>query len=349
FHRDYAPLAQLLVLEGTVPSGSGASDDIDEPLFLATSCEETPFPWARQAPEATRAVEAEAALNGLPPSDFYPFGSESGLIDETIPACLGWPDASSAPAPAGQLPDVPTLIFSGGQDLRTPRANALAVAKLIPDAQVLAVPFTGHSVIGADPSACSKDALTAFFTTGTIAPCPASTKDIFPPAPAPPERLSRIAALHGTHGADGRTAAAALDTFADVRMLVAGLVLNFGKMPSNVRFGGLRGGYMTVTSSGVQLHALSYVPGVTLSGRLSLGLLRRHGGTSAELTIGGSAAVHGRLRLPGSGELTGALDGHAIHARIPATASVAASANGIAGSWLRVALPAARSPLARVP
>jgi pimeloyl-ACP methyl ester carboxylesterase len=349
YHRDLGPLAQLLLLAGTGPSG-GSDEGIDEALFLTTSCEETRFPWSRAAPAATRVVEAEAALNALTASDFYPFGAESSLFDGLFGVCVGWPDASPAPAEPTPLPDVPTLIFSGGQDLRTPRSNALAVAKLIPDAQVLAVPFTGHSVIGADPTTCSKDALQAFFTTGTIAQCPSTTNDIFPPAPAPPERLSQIAALHGTHGAGGRTATAALDTVAEVRMLVSGLVLNFGKVPSHVHFGGLRGGYMTLTASGVQLHGLSYVPGVTLSGRLPIGLLRHHPGTSAELTISGSAATHGRLRLPESGELTGALGGHAIHARVPASANVASAATGTSAlAWLTQPLPGASSPLARIP
>ncbi len=54
------------------------------------------------------------------------------------------------------LPNVPTLILSGADDLRTPTANAREVAAQIPDAQLLVVPNTGHSVLGADPTTCAQ-------------------------------------------------------------------------------------------------------------------------------------------------------------------------------------------------
>ena len=61
----------------TLPRGSRAEREADEEednaLFLATSCEEKPFPWQRAAPPATRRAEALAALHALPSSAFYPF------------------------------------------------------------------------------------------------------------------------------------------------------------------------------------------------------------------------------------------------------------------------------------
>ena len=41
----------------------------------------------------------------------------------------------------------PTVVISGGRDLTTPRAVALRVAQLIPDAVLVDMPTTGHSVI----------------------------------------------------------------------------------------------------------------------------------------------------------------------------------------------------------
>src|SRR6202035_4831945 len=155
---------------------------VDETLFIDTSCEETPFPWQRAAPEATRAVEAEAALNSMPGSDFYPFNAESALLDLTIPLCVAWPDASTPSPPEGPLPDVPALILSGGQDLRTPTEDARHVAALLPHAQLLRVPYTGHSVVGSDLSGCANEALAAFFAAGHVRPCPAAVHH-FPPAP----------------------------------------------------------------------------------------------------------------------------------------------------------------------
>ena len=193
-NHDASPLARLIALTGLHPATENT--DIDFTLFVDTSCEETPFPWQRSAPEATRAVEAEAALNALPSSDFYPFDAESGLFDQTIPLCVPWPDASPAPPPAGAVPNVPTLILSGGQDLRTPTEDAGRVAAMIPDAQLVHVPYTGHSVIGSDLSGCATAAVASFFAGAAAKACP-SAVNRFPPAPLAPRQLSSVAPTGG--------------------------------------------------------------------------------------------------------------------------------------------------------
>jgi pimeloyl-ACP methyl ester carboxylesterase len=343
-HGDGAPLARLLALAGTGPEGSS---EVDNTLFVDTTCEETRFPWDRAASEATRAVEAENALNALPSGAFYPFSAEAGLIDETIPTCVSWPDASAAPAPTGPEPNVPTLILSGGQDLRTPRANALAVARLIPDAQLLAVPYTGHSVVGSDPSECSKQALTAFFSGGSVSQC-APTPNHFPPTHAPPASLARVAPARGTHGPAGRTAAAALATVTDMRVQFAGLLINFGSVPVGTRFGGLRGGWFQITGAGVRLHDLVAVGGVTVSGLVPKEIvLGRHSGPAARLEVGGSAAADGNLRLSASGAVTGSLGGRPVRTRLPARSASLAGAEESA--WPGHALPARLRGIDRLP
>ena len=83
-HGDPDPLLRLKALsEGLIPNvplqprGSQAEREADEEennaLFLATSCEEKPFPWQRSAAPATREAEARAALHALPSADLYPF------------------------------------------------------------------------------------------------------------------------------------------------------------------------------------------------------------------------------------------------------------------------------------
>ena len=137
------PLLRLEALaEGLIPNLPGGhpaeeSAEIDEALYVTTTCEEMPFPWQRSAPAATRLAEATGALKALPSTDFYPFDAATALNNSLISACAGWPDASAASAQAGVLPNVPTLILSGAQDLRTPTSNALQVAAKIPDAQLL--------------------------------------------------------------------------------------------------------------------------------------------------------------------------------------------------------------------
>ncbi len=67
-HHDPDPLLRMhLLSEGLIPSvptirpteGTGA---IDEALFVATTCEETPFPWQRAGSPSTRLAEALAFL-----------------------------------------------------------------------------------------------------------------------------------------------------------------------------------------------------------------------------------------------------------------------------------------------
>jgi pimeloyl-ACP methyl ester carboxylesterase len=331
-HHDAGPLARLLTVLSVPAAREEKSSSIDETLFITTSCEETPFPWQRGAPEATRAVEAEAALNSLPSSDFYPFDSESALLDMTIPLCVAWPDAST-PAPAGgPLPNIPALILSGGQDLRTPTENARRVAALIPDAQLLRVPFTGHSVIGSDLSGCARAALSAFFESATVKPCPA-TANHFPPAALAPTRLSALSPIPGVGGARGRTVAAAVASVLDLRRTIIELALDFGELPLGARLGGLRGGTVRMTKAGAKLARFSYVPGVQLSGLIPTGILVRNSGGAATLRVGGAAASHGSLRLASGGRLSGVLDGRRIHANVSAKVRVASASASGEGAW----------------
>jgi pimeloyl-ACP methyl ester carboxylesterase len=341
--HDAGPLLRLVALGG-VHSGGEESSDVDLVLFVDTSCEETRFPWQRSAPEGTRAVEAEAALNALPGADFYPFDPEAGLLDQTIPLCLAWPDASPAPPPAGGLPNVPTLILSGGQDLRTPTANARAVAKLIPDAQVVTVPYTGHSVIGSDLTGCAGSAVAAFFAGTPVSTCHASANR-FPPAPAPPRAASALPRTGGVAGAAGRTLTACVQSIRDLERMVVVLGLSVGEIPVGAHFGGLRGGDARVLKGSVVLDRYAYVPGVQLSGTISTNLLLKAKGSSATVTVGGPAAASGRLLLSSAHRVAGVLGGRRFAVRVPRpSAGHAARADG---PQEPVALPLGR--LARTP
>ncbi len=140
---------------------------------------------------------------------------------DELRTCAFWPFATPAPPAVPEtMPDVPTLIISGADDLRTPTANARALAAQIPDAHLLVVPNTGHSALESEPTACARKALQAMFTGGVgvqpIAPCPPEPP---PPveslAPLPPERLSDVAPAHGNSGRAGRTLQAVELTLAD--------------------------------------------------------------------------------------------------------------------------------------
>jgi pimeloyl-ACP methyl ester carboxylesterase len=68
-------------------------------LFAATRCEESAFPWDRNASANQRLAQAVAAARAHPPADFGAFGWGVALRSEAIPVCVGWPDASPPPAP----------------------------------------------------------------------------------------------------------------------------------------------------------------------------------------------------------------------------------------------------------
>jgi pimeloyl-ACP methyl ester carboxylesterase len=316
-HGEPDPLLRLDALsEGLIPNvplGPGvtqseieASEEENNALFPATTCEEQLFPWQRTAAPATRDAEALAALHALPGADFYPFTADAAWQDSSIAECLHWPNAAPPPSPAGPLPNVPTLILSGAQDLRTPTANARAVAAQIPDSQLLVVPYTGHSVIGSDFGDCATLAVKAFFEGAAVQPC-APTSDPFSPTPITPTKLADVQPIPGLAGNAGRTVTAVLDTLVDLVRQVIGATLQAEQsLPSGSSFGGLHGGYARLSRAAVALTDFTLVPGVQLSGTLpaSGGRIR-----AIAVRVSGSAAAHGTVLLASGSRATGTLDG----------------------------------------
>ncbi len=310
--RDPDPLLRLKLLsEGLIPTiptrpREEGAEEIDETLFLDTSCEEIPFPWNRSATAQTRTAEATAALRALPASDFAPFDAGTALGASLVPACSGWPNAAPPPPLQTALPDVPTLILSGEQDLRTPTANARAVAERIPGAQVLVIPYAGHSVLGSDFSGCAEHAVKAFFSASPVAPC-GSTQDRFAPTPLTPTKLAYIHPPPVLGGRPGQTLTAALDAILDLdRLVISATLETEAELPIGSSFGGLRGGYARIESSSVVLKNFSFVPGVTLSGRFPV---REGRLQTASIHVSGSEAATGIVRLGSGSIVSGVLGG----------------------------------------
>jgi hypothetical protein len=220
------------------------------------------------------------------------------------------------------VPNVPALILSGGQDLRTPTEDARRVAALIPDAQLLRVPFTGHSVIGSDLSGCAKAAVAAFFAGTPVQAC-ARAVNRFPPAPPAPASLSRIAPIAGVARAQARTVAGVVASLLDLRRAVLTVGFDFAGVPYGARFGGLRGGTVSVTKAGVRLEHFSYIPGLELTGLLPAGIVLRNAGAPGSLAVGGSQAARGRLRILAGGRLSGTLAGRSFHVNAAAKVRLA--------------------------
>jgi pimeloyl-ACP methyl ester carboxylesterase len=312
---DPDPLLRLnLIAEGLVPSvpirpESERTSDEEEnnALFLATSCEETLFPWQRAAPTATRFTEATTALRAVPVTAFYPFDANAALAGSLVPVCDAWPAAAAAPLAQSPLPNVPTLILSGEQDLRTPTSGAKGVAALIPDAQLLVVPYTGHSVLGSDFSGCAQAAVGAFFAGTPVQPCSAATVNTFAPTPIAPRKLAYVRAPVGLHGKPGRTLTAVLDAVVDLdRQVVAATLQAEQELPSGSSFGGLRGGYAKLTATAAVLKGFSFVTGVGLTGTFPV---KDHELQPATIRISGASAAAGFVRLSADKRVTGELGG----------------------------------------
>jgi pimeloyl-ACP methyl ester carboxylesterase len=310
-HGDPDPLLRLnLLSEGLIPNLPGtptaSAEGIDEALFVDTTCEEAPFPWQRAASTKTRLAEALAALRAQPISSFYPFTAGVEWQDNVLLGCAQWPNVAPAPPSPTPLPQVPTLILSGAQDLRTPTSGAEAVSARIPGAELIVVPFTGHSVLGTDFSGCAQKALAGFFSTGTALPC-ATVRNQFSPTPVTPTKLAYVKAIGGLVGKPGSTLAVVLDTILDLERQVIGATFEAEQeLPSGSSFGGLRGGYARLTSSSLRLNRMSFVKGVQLTGTFPL---KRGRLSSAELRVEGSQAARGTVRIGGSPQARGTLGG----------------------------------------
>ncbi len=347
--HDPNPLLRLEYLaEGLIPNvplpphrsraEREASESEDVALFLATSCEEKPFPWARAAPPATRRGEALAALHALPPSAFYPFAAVTAWQQSLIGVCVDWPNIAPAPPAPTALPNVPTLIFSGSQDLRTPTSGARAVAARIPDAELLVVPHTGHSVIGSDFSDCAHNALEAFFSARPVQPCIPST-NFFSPTPITPTQLGGVQPVPGLAGQPGRTLTAVLDTLIDLERQVIGATLQAEQqLPTGSSFGGLHGGYARLSPTAVHLYDFTFVPGVRLNGTLPTagGRIR-----SISVRISGSVAAHGVVVVGAHERASGELGGRRFDISIADArlSGAGASLQGGVLRWRRLRLP----------
>ena len=304
---DTAPLIRLAARSAGVIElrRQAAGSDFSDPVFAATLCEEGVFPWNRDAGIATRAQQARAAVQALGDGPFYPFVGASALDTEIIDLCLGWPTATPPAAAPAPLPAVPTLVLDGSADLRTPLEDAGQIATLIPGAQILPIPYTGHSVLASDNTAesCALRGVSEFFSSLPVTQC-ALTGNPFSPTPDAPTRLDR---LPGTGGANrtGRTTTAAIRTAVDMRRQVIGDLLEAGQLPG--RLGGLRGGRATVGSGGtLRLSKVVYVPGVEISGKVPLDPTARQ-----TLHVGGSKAARGDLVITPL-RITGRLGGHSV-------------------------------------
>jgi pimeloyl-ACP methyl ester carboxylesterase len=286
---------------------------------LATTCEDTRWPWVSTDPPAVRASKARDAFGALPADAIAPFDRKTIFDGTSFSGCERWPEAGNSPARvAAPLPPVPTLVLSGRDDTRTPTADASVLAASLPGATLLTVPNVGHAVLSSDPSGCARRALAAFFVGLPIPQCaagPAPTVDPLPPASA--SVLPAVAVA----GTAGRVLSAAVLTLRhDVGFTIPALA-TVGETE------GTHAGYAVVRGSGrrarVVLHRLSYVAGVALNGSLVVGNPSPYAPGTLSVSYGGHR--YGALRLGPHGGIRGRLGGHAFSLSVGARKQINAA------------------------
>jgi pimeloyl-ACP methyl ester carboxylesterase len=323
---DSAPLLRLKRRSIVVGAKPPPPQLLSTGLFAATTCEEAVFPWARTAPPdpVERRRQAAAAAAALPRGAFAPFDAAALLDNDRLQLCDRWPAAPVAPAfGPGPLPDVPTLILEGEDDLRTPVENGRRAAALFPRSRLVVSSETGHSALGSDPSGCAERAFVRFFADRpVVTECPRRRRR-FPAEPPPPRTLRAVTPARGSAGLRGRALGALGLTLRDV---ADDAFTRFGFEGGGqvARGGGLRAGrYRVDVKNTLHLHGVVFVPGVRVSGEVRRFAQRRQAG---RLKLSGPESPAGTVRLRGrraSGRLAGQRVSAVLRARPRARVVVA--------------------------
>jgi pimeloyl-ACP methyl ester carboxylesterase len=262
---DGYPLGRLLAAVAPAGHGGAGSRGFDDVVFRATLCEElAPTPW-RHLSVGARLPWASAFLDGLPATDFLPFTAGTALDGELVRACRAWPVLPTPPTISGPgLPDVPTLLLDGEEDLLTPVEDAAAARTAFPRGVLVRVPDMGHAVeasaAGSNGGACAKRALERFFADESVAQCP-DTKPRTAARKMPPTSLDALQPVFQP-ALPGRLLRAVFAALADVRDTNRSLLL-----PKV----GLRGGTFAKRGGALKLAHVVYVPDVEVSGTYRIG------------------------------------------------------------------------------
>ena len=289
---DAAPLLHLAAV--VAPTTGGGSSDVNSARLLATTCMESRLPWAPDSPVASRsdALKAFAAARA---DAFAPFSPSVVLDNAATSLCATWPPTPRPEALPYGGPDVPVLVISGRQDLRTPTESAHRTAAQYPHAILLRVASAGHSVLSTDVSGCARAGMMAFLRGQAVQQCNKAKQDRFTMLAAPyaPATIDTLRPIR-LPGRPGRTLSA-------LTVTLTGVGFDTATRTGSFRLPGLRAGFVRGRGSRLELHGVSWIDGVRVSGTIS----GRAGGT---LTLSGPAAAAGSVTYSRQG-VAGTLGG----------------------------------------
>ena len=267
------------------------TSDVNDAVFLATTCRDGPFPWPPATPVSGRRALLAKAVARLPKRSLGRFGSWAAGAPTR--QCLRWPAPVGAEPVPARFPDVPMLVLAGDRDVRTPLPAAIETASRFPRGRVLVAPGVGHTVIGS--SRCADGAVRTWMLGGNPPSRCARVPLTLRPLGLLPVSVESARPLGRMRGVVGRTLAATVATLreAEAAWLVqypAGWVV------------GLDGGLLDGEDFDVfRFSAFSDVPGLAVSGRITFSVSKLGalvpGSEHGIVEIGGDRAVHGFVQI----------------------------------------------------
>ena len=124
------------------------NEEENNALFSTTSCEETLFPWQRAATDGDAPRRSDHRAARAAGRRLLSVRRDDGARRAaSCPCATPGPTPSPAPPAPSPLPNVPTLILSGEQDLRTPTSGARARRRADPRRAAARRPV--HRALGA--------------------------------------------------------------------------------------------------------------------------------------------------------------------------------------------------------
>ena len=87
-----------------------------------------------------------------------------------------------------------------------------------------------------------------------------------------------------------------------------------------------------MTPAGTVLSRFSYVPGLQLSGLVPNGIVLKNRGATASLTVSGSHAAAGHIRISAGGRISGTLAGRSFRVNAAAKVKLARAGQGGEGA-----------------
>lgn len=204
--------------------------DISEVAYSLNLCNDQSMPWPKGSGSKTAKVGLQTAIKNISSKQIHGWSKKTIFDFNVFNNCIAFGGFGNDPVNLPKSPEnVPILVLSGMDDLRTPNENALQYKQF--GAQVLNVYHVGHSVLSFGTE-CVKQALQKFANNLRIEDCkkPKTTKA----SSAPYQNFRQIKAPKSL-----QVQTALLDTFYDF--------LDNYSFSSNKVAAGMRGGWFEVS------------------------------------------------------------------------------------------------------